>query len=803
MNASEQANGDIATYPTATAAMAELRRRNPNLRFCASNSKGKAYEAGWQLQPRAGDPAEWPDRWVNRAEWCVVPSTAGLFLVDVDEAFERDGDDWTTRKPTKEEALELGVALGGGGRCYESTPGKGSWHLWFADSANGGRDWGSLKGATASGFASANGMLFETKGGVLLKFDTRGGGIYTEGHRAGSVTGCRIDADLRRLRMMIKALDEGVWPIANPQVLADGVELKKAHNKPGGAATAKAVHDHILTQTFAFARLPEADQAPALAQLLEESCELRRKRGDMVDQQTVREEIERAFEGAKERVASEPRRPDNSYGPTIDYYAQATEHCYKDRDEMVEDLNKRYAHYTGRDEQVVDFLVSEASDDLWPSMMSPASFRARLRHVKVERQVTDKHGGEITERAAAADEWLRHGRRRAYEGQIELLAPDEKPLIAMALPVYIHVPKAGRPGDTSILEKYVIEVLCNGDENVAGWLMDWNADIVQRPASVGVGTGVILRGHQGSGKSSVFERIMEPILGKLARKVTNAEGTCRFNYEYMGKALLFWDDVLFAGDRKMAQRLKDWLTAKQWNFERKHHDPVSTRNTNRHLVATNAVVAAYLESGDRRWLVLETPLEWTPAQLAAKENIKYFDEFMDYFRDNVDVMAHFFLNRKYDRANLLTPPLTDAKLRITLASEPMLRVLHELATTRVIPGDGDGQGRAASRTLAAMCDKEVRPAHASLEVRRLLGADGWQPQRGCRYPIQNAYSHDGGGGQWRELTRRGDGLQLSSPYSVAKAINPLLPVEEQIDLDAQTMARWAKWRPGGGDENPS
>ncbi len=234
------ANGDAATangaatapgvipHPrTARDAIALLAAKCDDLRFCGNHPKGNAYETGWQRKQRPTDPNEWPTKWWRSETFCIVMSTAGLYLVDVDAAFDIVGDHLVERLPTKAEAKELADALGGKHHGYESTPGKSHWHIVYGDPGNGGREW-SIR--SRAGFASQNGLLWKSSSGAFLQFDTRGGGRYRGGAKDGQICGARIDADKRRILKLLAALEEGVTPIEHTNVLYGAMDF--AHGTP-------------------------------------------------------------------------------------------------------------------------------------------------------------------------------------------------------------------------------------------------------------------------------------------------------------------------------------------------------------------------------------------------------------------------------------------------------------------------------------------------------------------------------------------------------------------------------------------
>lgn len=362
MSADAPAVAKKVVHANATAAIVELHRRCPGLRFCANRAKGKAFESGWHKVARPTDPKDWPVKWRGTDEFAVVPSTAGLFLVDVDGVLYVDEDgEVRERKPTKDEAQELGDVLGGGYYGYESTQGNGHYHLLFGDAANGGQDWNVgwwPLARTSAGFASQGGLLWPIGDGATIKFDTRGGGIKPTGEQ----NGCRIDADKRRLGHLLGALNKGVAPIANPEVLAAAYDI--AHptrrrfkkdddsapsvlNKIANASeTLTGVHKMVLDETRSIANLNDEDLvAFARQELVERSYNARSQREGMGRLSLAllhdcEGEVDRALNGAIEKGLGAPQIPDSE-----------TEDCganhFKFAEEFIEKADKNWRHDSG------------------------------------------------------------------------------------------------------------------------------------------------------------------------------------------------------------------------------------------------------------------------------------------------------------------------------------------------------------------------------------------------------------------------------------------------------------------------
>ena len=244
----------------------------------------------------------WPAQWRNYEWFAVVLSTAGLFLVDIDAAYDVEDDKLVERKPTQAEAEELAKALGGHGLIYESTKGASKWHILFGDAGNGGRDWTERAKA---GYASQGGLLWKTADGAYLQFDTRGGGVYTDGKSKGEICGARMDANARRLGKLHRALDIGVTPLSNVAVLDDAYDLRKAMRQRYGT-TLTGVHEHVIEETNRIAKLPKPARAAARKRLVDEAASVRAQRNgaaaldDCIADADA--EVDRALAGAVEHV---------------------------------------------------------------------------------------------------------------------------------------------------------------------------------------------------------------------------------------------------------------------------------------------------------------------------------------------------------------------------------------------------------------------------------------------------------------------------------------------------------------------
>lgn len=162
-----------------------------------------------------------------------------------------------------------------------------------------------------------------------------------------------------------------------------------------------------------------------------------------------------------------------------------------------------------------------------------------------------------------------------------------------------------KEGTWTMFDNHIKNVLCNGNEELYTYILDWCADILQDPM-VPKGTAVVLHGKEGTGKGTFCYMLGQIIGQKHYKHVTNERHlTGNFNYHLMDGLLIFADEVVYGGDRRTAGILKSLVTEKELVCERKGIDSFMFENRSRLVVASNEdwFIPAGPES--RRWLVLD------------------------------------------------------------------------------------------------------------------------------------------------------------------------------------------------------
>ncbi len=217
------------------------------------------------------------------------------------------------------------------------------------------------------------------------------------------------------------------------------------------------------------------------------------------------------------------------------------------------------------------------------------------------------------------DLWLRHPDRRDYSGIVfapagwgpgGAVAPDIPPAWYNLWKGYTvdPAPFYDDPRDHArhfpTLFDHILRNVARGDRDLARYVWGWFAHMIQRPTER-PGVGLVLRGKQGSGKTSPGD-IIGGLLGEHYVLIDHPEHLVgKFNPHMVKCLFLQADEGFWAGDKTAEGRLKGMLTSRSHQIEKKGVDPVSIRNYIRLLVSSNNawVVPAGLE--ERRWAVLD------------------------------------------------------------------------------------------------------------------------------------------------------------------------------------------------------
>lgn len=202
--------------------------------------------------------------------------------------------------------------------------------------------------------------------------------------------------------------------------------------------------------------------------------------------------------------------------------------------------------------------------------------------------------------------WLRSPRRRSYE-QVDFRPGEEDDGVTLNLwgGWVIQPDKAAyEAGGCDGFLELVYSIICGEDGDLAIWLMNWLANIIQAPMQKSMTAPVII-GREGAGKS-LMVAYFGAILGPAYTVVTQDKHLIgSFNRHLAGTLLLHSEEALYGGDRKHASVIRSLITDEFRMFEQKGLDAKKVKNFLRLIMLSNLPHAAPAMPGDRRYTVID------------------------------------------------------------------------------------------------------------------------------------------------------------------------------------------------------
>ena len=318
-------------------------------------------------------------------------------------------------------------------------------------------------------------------------------------------------------------------------------------------------------------------------------------------------------------------------------------------DPRVASLNESYALVlVGDKAAVMNTSVAEGI-----RMLTVSAFKQWLANQYVPFQ--DKKGDE--KRIPLADYWLQHKQRRQYEGIVFAPQRDEPDHYNLWRGFAVEP----RPGDCSKFLAHLKENVCQGKEGLFAWTVGWFAQIVQR-SDVKMGTSLVLRGEQGTGKTKVGE-VFGSVIGEHYALVSDPRYvTGRFNSHLVSCLLLHCDEAFWAGDKAAEGKLKDLITGHHQFIEFKGKEAIRISNYVRLLVTGNADWQVPAGFGERRFAVLDVG----EAQMQNHAYFAAIDEQMN--NGGREALLHHLLNFDLSSVNLREIPQTTALVEQKLST---------------------------------------------------------------------------------------------------------------------------------------
>lgn len=162
------------------------------------------------------------------------------------------------------------------------------------------------------------------------------------------------------------------------------------------------------------------------------------------------------------------------------------------------------------------------------------------------------------------------------------------------------VPSAG---DCSVIGKFLLHVICNGDHKLVTYLVRFLSHMWQKPEEK-PGIMIVLLGGQGTGKGTLFN-LLQRIWSKTTLHISDVEHvTGGFNGAMERNYIVNMDEALFSGDRRSMDRLKSMITEPSITIEQKYQPRRTIRSIHRFFAASNHDHFGNIELDDRRFIFL-------------------------------------------------------------------------------------------------------------------------------------------------------------------------------------------------------
>lgn len=207
--------------------------------------------------------------------------------------------------------------------------------------------------------------------------------------------------------------------------------------------------------------------------------------------------------------------------------------------------------------------------------------------------------------------------------------------------------------------QYVTEIVANNDEGLANWVLDWCADLLQKPAEKS-GTALVLVGVQGAGKTFLGQHVLGKIIGKAHYVQINKIESLTDKFNMMtsdNKIFVQCDEAMHSYQKNVAAQMKSIITDETLTVEPKGVNAYKKPN-HMHLLFTsneeNTAIFIDPTPHERRFTV-------SKVSSARAKDIVYWEEMHAWIKLGLPKVMRWLLDRPYDKKNILRPYLTDAK----------------------------------------------------------------------------------------------------------------------------------------------
>lgn len=212
------------------------------------------------------------------------------------------------------------------------------------------------------------------------------------------------------------------------------------------------------------------------------------------------------------------------------------------------------------------------------------------------------------------------------------------------------------PAGCKLFLYHVRTVICDGDEDLYDYLINWLADAIQNPTRK-PGVALVMQSpEEGTGKT-MFARYVLRMFGQYGSVSTNSDHLFgKHNFHLARKLMVFADESVWAGNHHHKAMLNNLITGDSLSFEPKGVDSFNLDNHVRLMMATNSDWAVPAGGLARRFCVTQVSNE-------RLRDWNYFSA-LEYeeLHDGPECLFHYLMTYQLTR-NLNEVPITGALMR--------------------------------------------------------------------------------------------------------------------------------------------
>tara|TARA_R110000737_G_scaffold157324_1_gene185846 strand:+ start:12346 stop:14607 length:2262 start_codon:yes stop_codon:yes gene_type:complete len=154
--------------------------------------------------------------------------------------------------------------------------------------------------------------------------------------------------------------------------------------------------------------------------------------------------------------------------------------------------------------------------------------------------------------------------------------------------------------------QHIKNIICNGDEALAEYVIKWFAQIIQTPQKK-TKVGLVWRSEaEGVGKNLILNLIRDIIGSEYYYSTSNLEHLIgNFNADAEAKILINMNECLWGGDKKKEGRLKEFITELTLTINQKGVKTYNIDNYANVVITSNSDWIIGVNQNDRRWQMIE------------------------------------------------------------------------------------------------------------------------------------------------------------------------------------------------------